>query len=49
MKSSRGSLSLNNSNTIIADYIYINRNGALANLNDLLQTSSGLVASNLTD
>ncbi len=49
MKNSRGSLSLNNSNTVVADYIYINRDGALANLNDLLQTSGGIVASNFTD
>ena len=49
MRNSTGSLSLNNSNTIVADYIYLLRDGALSNLNDLLQTSTGLVESNLTD
>ena len=49
MKNSRGSLSLNNSNTVVADYIYLNHNNTLTNLNDLLQTSSGISASNLID
>ncbi len=49
MKNLRGSLSLNNSNTRVADYIYLNHNNTLTNINDLLQTNSVLVASNLTD
>ncbi len=49
MRNSTGSLSLNNSNTIVAEFIYLLRDGTLSNLNDLLQTSTGLVESNLTD
>ncbi len=49
MKNLRGSPSLNYSNTVVADYIYLNHNNTLTNLNDLLQTSSGISASNLID
>ena len=52
MRSSISTLSLSNSQTVICDYLYLIKGGALQDINDIITSSAGssdFTSSNLTD